>query len=186
VTNCSANETSLSWNISGPPGLTGPVGPAGPAGPPGPVGPTRQQGIPGPAGPAGPQGARGVSSAIVHDAPASVVIKNGVTATVDTLVLPAGSFVISANVEVLSSIGPWSVACGLFSNNSRLDMRAIRLDAGFFLNRAPGVVTTIGARSSFHRCEPIGEGGTATGENAAISVDNRKFTAILVAALSVQ
>jgi hypothetical protein len=35
---CKDNETSLSWNVTGPTGLQGPQGPEGPAGPPGPTG----------------------------------------------------------------------------------------------------------------------------------------------------
>ncbi len=36
---CKSNETSISWNITGPQGTQGPVGPQGPEGPQGPVGP---------------------------------------------------------------------------------------------------------------------------------------------------
>ena len=49
-TRCTAMETPISWNITGPPG---PQGPAGPAGPRGLVGAT------GPAGPIGPKGNKG-------------------------------------------------------------------------------------------------------------------------------
>src|SRR5262245_55096900 len=53
VTTCNANETSLSWNTTGPMGPQGPIGPqglTGLAGPQGPLGPT------GPIGPQGPEG----------------------------------------------------------------------------------------------------------------------------------
>jgi hypothetical protein len=48
---CSANETELDWNQTGPKGDPGPAGPAGPAGPTGPTGPQ------------GPAGASGTSQA---------------------------------------------------------------------------------------------------------------------------
>ncbi len=40
VTACKNNETSLSWNQTGPMGLPGPIGPQGPTGPTGPIGPS--------------------------------------------------------------------------------------------------------------------------------------------------
>ncbi len=53
---CTNQETTLSWNQSGPPGPQGAAGPQGEAGPPGTAGP---QGPPGPQGLAGPQGIPG-------------------------------------------------------------------------------------------------------------------------------
>jgi hypothetical protein len=53
VDECKTNETTLTWNQTGPPG---PVGPPGPQGEPGPAGP---QGAPGPTCPAGPPGPAG-------------------------------------------------------------------------------------------------------------------------------
>jgi len=53
---CRRWETSLEWNIAGPPG---PPGPAGEKGPEGPQGPEGEQGPEGPQGPAGEQGPEG-------------------------------------------------------------------------------------------------------------------------------
>ena len=53
---CSRWETSLEWNIAGPPGSPGPAGEQGPEGPQGPAG---EQGPEGPQGPAGEQGLEG-------------------------------------------------------------------------------------------------------------------------------
>jgi Collagen triple helix repeat (20 copies) len=55
---CGANETSLSWNQTGPAGPPGPVGSQGPAGPPGPAG---SQGPPGPTGVSGYETVSGAS-----------------------------------------------------------------------------------------------------------------------------
>jgi hypothetical protein len=51
---CTANETAISWNQTGP---AGPPGDAAPQGTPGPQGAPGTQGHPGPQGVAGPQGA---------------------------------------------------------------------------------------------------------------------------------
>jgi hypothetical protein len=53
---CRENETSLTWNQTGPQGPAGVVGPAGLQGPAGPQG---QEGPPGPEGPQGPPGRSG-------------------------------------------------------------------------------------------------------------------------------
>jgi hypothetical protein len=50
---CSAKETAITWNQTGPPGPAGATGPQGPQGPQGPAGP---QGSP------GPQGMPGISN----------------------------------------------------------------------------------------------------------------------------
>jgi hypothetical protein len=58
-TSCPSNMTPVSWNVSGPPGPSGPSGLAGPSGPSGlagPSGPSGPAGPPGPSGPAGPPG----------------------------------------------------------------------------------------------------------------------------------
>ena len=65
VTNCKSGETSLAWNVQGPPGPQGPQGSVGPqgaqgvAGPTGSTGPGGPTGLAGPTGPAGPAGAAG-------------------------------------------------------------------------------------------------------------------------------
>jgi hypothetical protein len=67
---CSANETSLNFNQTGPQGPIGPMGPIGPQGPAGPIGPQGIQGPAGPIGPAGPQGVQGVAGSVGPAGPA--------------------------------------------------------------------------------------------------------------------
>jgi hypothetical protein len=55
TSNCSSKETSLSWNVQGPPGPTGSPGPSGAPGSPGP------SGAPGSPGPSGAPGSPGIS-----------------------------------------------------------------------------------------------------------------------------
>lgn len=58
---CSANDTTITWNQTGPQGEPGAEGPQGPAGPAGPVGPMGDTGATGPAGPIGPTGETGAT-----------------------------------------------------------------------------------------------------------------------------
>jgi hypothetical protein len=97
VTNCSKDETLISWNQTGPEGPQGPVGPQGPQGEPGPAGP---QGIEGPAGPAGPQGPSGITSATFAFL---TVSSAGITDTMTQVLskpLPAGNWVVIANAGI--------------------------------------------------------------------------------------
>ena len=59
VTNCTKDETLISWNQTGPQGPAGLMGPQGPQGQTGLAGPAGPAGAQGPAGPAGPQGQAG-------------------------------------------------------------------------------------------------------------------------------
>jgi hypothetical protein len=83
---CGQNETTLSWNQTGPQGPTGAAGPAGPAGPTGDTGPTGlagQAGPPGPvgaggpAGPAGPAGSTGSAGPVGPQGPQGPVGPQG-------------------------------------------------------------------------------------------------------------
>jgi hypothetical protein len=56
---CRPNESSLVWNVAGPPGTPSPAGATGPQGAPGSTGPTGDVGPAGLQGPAGPAGATG-------------------------------------------------------------------------------------------------------------------------------
>jgi hypothetical protein len=58
---CSRAERSVSWNVQGPKGDTGPAGPAGLRGDTGPAGPAGPKGDTGAAGPAGPEGDTGAA-----------------------------------------------------------------------------------------------------------------------------
>jgi hypothetical protein len=61
--NCSAAETIVHWDITGPAGPTGSQGAVGPTGAAGPAGPTGPQGPVGATGPAGPAGGAGATRA---------------------------------------------------------------------------------------------------------------------------
>ncbi len=65
LTSCKSSETTLTWNVQGPPGATGATGATGPAGPEGPAGPAGATGPAGPAGPEGPQGPTGPAGTTV-------------------------------------------------------------------------------------------------------------------------
>src|SRR5918912_4333432 len=58
---CSSKETSLAWNVQGPPGPQGQQGLQGPQGPVGPQGPKGDAGAAGATGPAGPAGGTGAA-----------------------------------------------------------------------------------------------------------------------------
>ena len=70
-TECGANDTPISWNVTGPAGPQGAPGAPGPAGPQGPPGGTGPQGSPGAAGSQaapgkpGPQGPTGPGAVVV-------------------------------------------------------------------------------------------------------------------------
>ena len=61
---CKNNESSLSWNQAGAPGVQGPLGPQGPAGSQGPAGPQGEHGIQGIQGETGLQGPPGPTSGL--------------------------------------------------------------------------------------------------------------------------
>ena len=96
---CNANEKTINWNQTGPPGSQGLPGPQGPAGPQGP------QGVPGPAGPAGPQGPQGPQgpaglSSATFAITTNQVIGTGNYTLVAQKVLSAGNWVAQVNVHV--------------------------------------------------------------------------------------
>jgi len=96
VTQCSANETQLTWNQVGP---QGPVGPAGPTGPTGPQGTTGAQGATGPQGPTGPSHAYFKYTSGVP----GPTFSNGSTPIL-SLSVPAGSFIIEAKADLTSTV----------------------------------------------------------------------------------
>ena len=100
VTNCSRDETLISWNQTGP---EGPQGPQGETGPQGPAGPQGAEGPAGPTGPAGPQGPSGITTATFALAPASVRIETAMT-QVASKTLPAGNWAVVATAS-LHSVG---------------------------------------------------------------------------------
>ena len=118
---CTRAETPLSWNregpagtagaagqagATGPSGATGPAGATGPGGATGPAGPAGAQGPTGPQGAQGPAGTSASAAAYEHVASVTPVTENfPVSTTVVTMHLPAGSYTLSAYLEVLLTDG---------------------------------------------------------------------------------
>jgi hypothetical protein len=91
--------------------LTGQTGPAGPAGPAGP------KGASGPAGPPGPSHAYSA----FNSSNAVVIGTSG--ATLDTLTVPAGSYIVMANTTVYNAATSDDVVCYLVApNNAQIDL----------------------------------------------------------------
>jgi hypothetical protein len=107
--------------ITGPQGatgITGPQGPAGPSGPPGAQGAVGPRGPSGPPGPTGPSGTRGRTGATGAQGPAgmtdawqgalvggTVAVPATSTMVVQTPVVPAGHYEVSADLTAASSVG---------------------------------------------------------------------------------
>jgi hypothetical protein len=133
VTTCKSNETSLTWNQTGPTGptgLTGPQGIPGPAGPAGPAGPTGAAGPAGPIGPQGPTGPTGPAGGHGYFNYSGLTgFFNGPGLDVVSLNLPAGTFVVSATLNLNNSdTDDQFVTCTLSTGQqSRLDMPRISL-----------------------------------------------------------
>ena len=89
VTNCKSTETSLAWNVQGPPGPQGQKGPQGQQGPEGVQGPQGNQGPPGVQGPSGVSHGYSVATS-------TVVRFGGSFVKVQELLLPAGSYMVFA------------------------------------------------------------------------------------------
>ncbi len=91
---CRGADQVISWNEQGP------IGPQGDTGPSGPTGPTGSQGIQGPSGPTGTTGSQGVpgishayTAALPYSSSSPVIINNP-GATVTSVSLPAGTYII--------------------------------------------------------------------------------------------
>jgi hypothetical protein len=118
---CRPSELPISWNKMGPPGPEGPPGPTGPTGPMGPTGPAGPVGATGPTGPTGPEGPPGTGNMwIVHQGADAVELNsNGVQ--VLSLMVPAGSYAISAKVSVANlEEGDEFAQCTLSTGDSSL------------------------------------------------------------------
>jgi hypothetical protein len=143
---CVKGEKAVSWNQTGPRGLTGlrgmagtdgvagadgatgptgPAGPMGPAGPAGPQGSAGQDGTNGATGVPGPQGATGAKGDTgPSDAYATSTFGQPFTgASTKQLVvtlpnLPAGSYVVNADITAQNGIGHEYFGCGLDSTIS--------------------------------------------------------------------
>jgi hypothetical protein len=117
VTGCKSTETALNWNQTGPQGPVGPQGPAGPTGPTGPAGPQGPKGDTGPQGPAGTSGA-----AHAYFATDSNLIGVGHEQDIGTLSnLPAGSYLIWADVEAAGQTDTATIGCTLRNGSQVLN-----------------------------------------------------------------
>jgi hypothetical protein len=115
VTNCSQNETLLTWNQSGPPGSIGPAGPQGPPGLPGPMG------LQGPAGPQGPSGPAGPSHTYFTSRDPGYTDSTPVVSETSllTLSLPTGAYILDAKTVFRDVTSSWANGdCFLFYNSS--------------------------------------------------------------------
>ncbi len=130
--NCTASETRITWNATGPAGPAGPAGPdgargadgadgvQGPAGPEGPMGPqglvgpmgpqgakgdtgaTGAPGVAGPQGPAGPAGSA-ASAAVVYSRSVPFTSLTGQSWLVEQFAPPAGSYLVNVHVNLVRS-----------------------------------------------------------------------------------
>ena len=114
VTNCKSGETALDWNMQG---QQGPVGPKGDSGAPGPAGP---QGPVGAQGPAGPQGPSGLSHGYFASSNQVPVSQDPAFSSVGSIHgLPAGTYMITAEVNLLDGLDEPSVDCRLSINGTK-------------------------------------------------------------------
>jgi hypothetical protein len=102
---------------------------------------------------------------------------------VDTLNLPAGSFVISASVNAFSLVGPWQVTCTLAAAGLTLDSRSGILSNNFLSSltvqgwiqlSTPGTVTLA--------CLSFGVDASTIG--AAVGFSDAKFSALQAGTLT--
>jgi hypothetical protein len=129
---CSALQTPISWNQTGPTGPQGPTGPTGPQGPTGPAGPTGPQG---PQGDPGPQGPPGVSEGAFLSSGFFQVVHLGQYYTdVAQIPLGAGKWLVSVSVSLLNldTSGPEIVRCNLGADTSNLDQERGETRLGAF------------------------------------------------------
>lgn len=150
---CTSQETALTWN------QTGPQGPAGAQGP---------QGSQGPQGPAGP-----VTVVSTRIAPYS--FSGTLAATVATLNLGAGSYILQAKIQVISNIGSDVIAiCDVLDpSGAQLDDARLELVPGNIPPPASGVLellapATLSAGTVSILC--TADGATVSGTFLATSV----------------
>jgi hypothetical protein len=132
VTNCSKNETALSWNVQGPQGPTGPQGATGATGPTGPQGPEGPQGPAGPTGPQGPAGAAGSSVRITFKASYTFTGPN--YEQILSTSLPEGTFALVGRVALTGLMtggaGAWETGCQLRDGATPIGAASDSRDAG--------------------------------------------------------
>jgi hypothetical protein len=103
---CPDNWTSLSWNVTGPPGPSGLQGPQGRPGPQGVPGPQGQQGPRGVQGPQGPQGMQGPGAIMVVDANGNAVGQLGRNDNVTSIIRQISGIWVEVPVDVVNGFVP--------------------------------------------------------------------------------
>jgi hypothetical protein len=118
-TTCTANEQSLSWNITGPTGATGATGAQGATGHSGAVGPTGPRGATAPTGPTGATGVKGATG------------PTGVRAVASTT-FDAGKHDLDSNAHMLYSFGQTlnvsTIVLNNFGNNDTMSLDLVTAD----------------------------------------------------------
>lgn len=110
---CRGRETAVHWSILGPQGPQGPQGPPGPQGAAGAQGPAGPQGAAGPTGAEGPQGPAGAAGpagpstdAFSTEAAQSVTLPTSSFTSILSRAVPAGKYVVNADVTVHNFTNP--------------------------------------------------------------------------------
>jgi hypothetical protein len=119
---CKNGETALDWNQTGPQGPTGPIGPQGPQGAQGAQGPQGPPGQSGAQGPAGPPGSPGTATVFVTRRTGDVIL-NTSGVQVMSLSVPAGSYLISAQVQLFNFDGDFQTATCSLSTGDQVQAR---------------------------------------------------------------
>lgn len=152
-------EIPLSWNQAGP---TGPQGAVGPTGPQGAVGPTGPQGAVGPTGPqgavgpTGPQGPAGPTNAYAnYGATDFQRIDQGLTQTVASVTLPAGSYTLAATVTGIARGSARFASCYFVSAGTLKGHAALLAHDDYKHPLIGEVSTTLAATAVFLRCTAL-------------------------------
>ncbi|HEX3724393.1 MAG TPA: hypothetical protein VHV31_16515 [Nitrolancea sp.] len=155
--NCVRGDTIVTWNQQGPIGATGPVGATGATGATGAIGPTGVTGATGATGTTGATGATGAQGAsgtsdVYYDQEAfgnaTPINISGSGADVDSVNVPAGSYLINFSVALENDDGDAQDAtCRPNTGNGtsvRLD-KATETDSGYKSSISVVSITTLGA-----------------------------------------
>jgi hypothetical protein len=143
-----SSEVSLNWNQTGPQGPVGPQGPKGNQGPKGDKGDPGSQGVPGPAGPAGPSGLSHAYSTTTYGGwpsnNAPVCIKGDAVfpTAIDSLQVPAGTYLVTVTGEGDSSDWDFDWAeLSVFASGQTIALQTLRGEDATIPYTMSGTVT---------------------------------------------
>lgn len=157
---CQLSEGALDWNQTGPTGARGPTGATGAGGGRGPTGAK---------GPTGPAGAAGGASDVYTNYGSPHDIPVGDTATIASVTLPIGKYVLSGVAWGEGSDNPTWVECNYVSagtvhqNGDRVTFTTTAVDGDSAVEAAPvlgDVSITTTNTSVFLRCRAVDLGDT--------------------------